>query len=75
MWGAAPDGSARPSPRFEVDELSSITPSYNRGALRYLNSARARRAAEGMRLGVVMQALTKLQERAWLGWTLMALAT
>lgn len=59
---------------FTVEELFSITPKYNRGPLRIVNSSRAKRALEALRLGRLQVAMIGLQERCWLGWTLMALA-
>lgn len=59
---------------FEVEEMFSITPRFNRGALRRLNSPRLRSAAESAGLGRAMPWLRRLQERAGLGWTLMARA-
>lgn len=62
------------APRFCVEELFSITPSFNRGTLRLLNSGRVQRIASRLRLGAAHRAMVRLEERLWLGWTLMALA-
>lgn len=60
--------------RFDVLELSSITPSFNSGVLRYVNSKRLKRLLSNIRLGAVNDWIRDRQEKAWLGWTLMALA-
>jgi SAM-dependent methyltransferase len=58
---------------FEIGELISITPKFNRGPLRLLNSAKLRRAAGALGLDWIFERSKRAQERAWLGWTLMAL--
>lgn len=62
------------SKAFVIDELFSITPSFNRGFLRYVNSQKLNRALSIAGLGVVSRQLKRSQESAGLGWTLMALA-
>jgi len=59
---------------FVIEELFSVTPQFNRGLLRFLNAPKAKRLAAAAGLPVVNTAIKKAQERAWLGWTLMALA-
>lgn len=59
---------------FEVEELFSITPRFNRGVLRILNSGRLAAAASRAGLGPAMRGLRRLEEMADLGWTLMARA-
>lgn len=59
---------------FEVLELRSITPQFNKGILRAINSHKLNQAATAMRLGPLMKRVKQAQEKAWLGWTLMALA-
>ena len=59
---------------FEVEELFSITPKFNRGPLKLVNSERVRRPLRAIGLGPLVDAATRMQEKAWLGWTLMALA-
>lgn len=59
---------------FDVEQMFSITPRFNRGVLRRLNSGRLNSAAARIGLGPAMRGLRRLQERADLGWTLMALA-
>jgi hypothetical protein len=54
--------------------MFSITPWFNRGLLRIINSNRVSRLSASIGLGGAMQAVKRLQERMWLGWTLMALA-
>jgi len=60
--------------RFEVVELLSRTPHYNNGFRRYLNSGKVHSILERTGLGGFSRAITVQQEKAWLGWTLMALA-
>ncbi|MBL8548715.1 MAG: methyltransferase domain-containing protein [Hyphomonadaceae bacterium] len=57
-------------PQFEVDEISSLTPLANQGIMRLVNSEKLNRP---IRL-LFGDALERLKERAWLGWTLMTLA-
>lgn len=59
---------------FAIEELFSITPKFNRGPLKIVNSERVRRPLRAIGLGAVVDATTRMQEKAWLGWTLMALA-
>ena len=59
---------------FEIEELFSITPQYNRGLLNIINSDKLRRLLNAIGLGFILNLLTRLQERAWMGWTLVALA-
>jgi 2-polyprenyl-3-methyl-5-hydroxy-6-metoxy-1,4-benzoquinol methylase len=59
---------------FNVEELFSITPQFNYGPLRYVNSDRLHHGLSSKGLRSVSRALIRCQERAWLGWTLMALA-
>lgn len=59
---------------FEIEELFSITPKFNRGYLRYLNSQKLHLLASAVGMGAVTDWLKKRQEKAWRGWTLMALA-
>jgi 2-polyprenyl-3-methyl-5-hydroxy-6-metoxy-1,4-benzoquinol methylase len=59
---------------FDVEELFSITPKFNRGLLKIVNSERVHRPLRAIGFGGVVDSITRLQERAWLGWTLMALA-
>jgi 2-polyprenyl-3-methyl-5-hydroxy-6-metoxy-1,4-benzoquinol methylase len=60
--------------RFEIHELRSVTPLFNRGYLRYLNSNKLRSTLTSVGLGTVNRFVTEHAEKAWLGWTLMALA-
>ncbi len=59
---------------FDVEELFSITPKFNRGPLRLVNSERTRGSLRAIGLGGLVDTTTRMQEKAWLGWTLMALA-
>ena len=61
------------SPRFEVIELRSITPLFNRGWRRVLNSYKLNKVAERV-MPPLARWVKTAQEKAWLGWTLMALA-
>jgi SAM-dependent methyltransferase len=61
------------SAEFEVIELCSITPVFNRGWRRILNSHKLTRATERV-LPPLARWIKTSQENAWLGWTLMALA-
>ena len=58
---------------FVVERLFSITPQFNRGPLRIVNSYKWRHLAGAIGLGEITSLVKKLQEDAWLGWTLMAL--
>jgi 2-polyprenyl-3-methyl-5-hydroxy-6-metoxy-1,4-benzoquinol methylase len=60
--------------RFTVEQMFSITPQFNRGWLRIVNSYKLKRVAEVVKLGPVVRLVKRYQERAWLGWTIMALA-
>jgi 2-polyprenyl-3-methyl-5-hydroxy-6-metoxy-1,4-benzoquinol methylase len=60
--------------RFEVKEMFSITPHFNRGLLRVINSGRLKRLAEAAKLSPVLRQVKRWEERMWLGWTIMALA-
>jgi 2-polyprenyl-3-methyl-5-hydroxy-6-metoxy-1,4-benzoquinol methylase len=62
------------NPHFRIEEMFSITPRFNRGALRILNSRKVRRMAGAVGMDYLAARVDKWQERAWLGWTLMALA-
>jgi cyclopropane fatty-acyl-phospholipid synthase-like methyltransferase len=59
---------------FRVRELFSITPQFNRGVLRLVNSRKLHALAGRVGLGPASRAMRRLEERLWLGWTLMALA-
>lgn len=61
-------------PHFDVLELFSITPQFNRGPLRILNSGRLNRFATRSGVAGAMRLVRRLEERLWLGWSLMALA-
>jgi 2-polyprenyl-3-methyl-5-hydroxy-6-metoxy-1,4-benzoquinol methylase len=58
---------------FEVQQLLSITPKYDRGLLRYVNSDKAHRILRKIGLGFLVNRVIRMQEGAWMGWTLMAL--
>jgi hypothetical protein len=60
--------------RFEVKEMFSITPHFNRGLLRLINSGRLKRLAEAAKLSPVLRQVKRWEERMWLGWTIMTLA-
>lgn len=57
--------------QFEIEEIFSLTPKFNRGVLKLVNFEPFYRVA-GVRL--MIRPIARLQEKAWLGWTLMALA-
>lgn len=57
-------------PDFVVDELFSATPQANRGVWRVLNA----RAVNAPVRAVFGETFERMKERAWLGWTLMAIA-
>ena len=61
------------APHFLVEEMFSITPRFDRGILRILNSSKMRRLAKALRMHCITAHVNR-KERAWLGWTLMALA-
>jgi 2-polyprenyl-3-methyl-5-hydroxy-6-metoxy-1,4-benzoquinol methylase len=60
--------------RFEIIEMFSITPRFNVGWLRYLNSGKLNSAFAALRLASINALIRRMQEKAWLGWTIMALA-
>lgn len=60
--------------RFHVAQMFSITPHFNRGLLRVINSGRLQRAADAAKLAWLLHGMKKFQEKAWLGWTIMTLA-
>ncbi|KRR20349.1 class I SAM-dependent methyltransferase [Bradyrhizobium retamae] len=62
------------APRFRVKEMFSITPRFNRGVLRILNSYRLQRAADRVFLGSLMRGVKWIVNKMWLGWTIMGLA-
>jgi 2-polyprenyl-3-methyl-5-hydroxy-6-metoxy-1,4-benzoquinol methylase len=62
------------APRFNVQRMFSITPHFNQGFLRILNSDRLQRIADRALLGWTLRAVKRIEEKAWLGWTIMALA-
>ena len=66
--------SALLNDRFEVIEMFSITPQFNSGFLRYLNSRRLHAFCAGIGFSAVNRYIRSSQEKAWLGWSLMALA-
>lgn len=61
-------------PKFKLLELRSITPMFNRGFLRAVNSSKLHRLAASLKLEPVGKTVIRMQEKAWLGWTLVALA-
>ncbi len=61
-------------PHFHVEQIFSITPTFNRGVLRYVNSRKLAALFRQASLSAVPDAMKRLQEKAGLGWTLMALA-
>ena len=60
--------------RMEVQEMFSITPQFNRGFLRYLNSRKLHSLLSHIGLAAISRFIKVRQKKAWLGWTLMALA-
>jgi SAM-dependent methyltransferase len=62
------------SDRFEVIEMFSITPQFNSGWLRYVNSRKLRALFSAIGLNAINKFIKGGQEKTWLGWTLMALA-
>lgn len=62
------------SPHFELLDLRSITPTFNRGFLRAVNSSKLHRLAAALKLQPIGRTVIRIQEKAWLGWTLVALA-
>jgi 2-polyprenyl-3-methyl-5-hydroxy-6-metoxy-1,4-benzoquinol methylase len=61
-------------PEFEVEELFSVTPKFNRGPLKLVTSDRVHQSARKVGLGGVVDSVTRMQEKAGMGWTLMTLA-
>jgi 2-polyprenyl-3-methyl-5-hydroxy-6-metoxy-1,4-benzoquinol methylase len=74
QWVDRDELSALLSKDFVVQEIFSITPKFNRGFLRYVNSGKLNRAISAAGLGIVSRQVKKYQENKGLGWTLMALA-
>ncbi len=74
QWVDRHDLTALLQPEFHVEQLFSVTPRFNRGYLRYVNSRKARSLLTSVGLGATVGRLKRLQENAWMGWTLMALA-
>jgi len=58
---------------FEIEEIFSVTPKFNRGPLKFVNAERLHRPIRAAGLGGLVDSVTRMQEKAWLGWTLMAL--
>ena len=61
-------------PDFEIVRMGSITPRFNRGLLRFINSKKLTDFANALHLSFLPAQLRSIQERAWLGWSLMVLA-
>jgi 2-polyprenyl-3-methyl-5-hydroxy-6-metoxy-1,4-benzoquinol methylase len=61
-------------PAFRVERMFSITPHFNRGPLRILNSERLRRTADVAKLGSLLRVVKRIEEKVGLGWTIMTLA-
>jgi 2-polyprenyl-3-methyl-5-hydroxy-6-metoxy-1,4-benzoquinol methylase len=59
--------------KFEVVEMRSITPRFNRGWRRIVNSYKVNQLAQKVAPPIAKWVKTS-QEKAWLGWTLVALA-
>ena len=59
-------------PEFDVIDLISVTPRFNRGVLRIINSATLDRWVVRAHLGLLSRQLERFEERMFLGWTLMA---
>jgi len=60
--------------RFEIEQLFSITPQFNRGLLRIVNSRQVKAVLSGLGLSAARAWIKSAQEQAWLGWTLVCLA-
>jgi 2-polyprenyl-3-methyl-5-hydroxy-6-metoxy-1,4-benzoquinol methylase len=60
-------------PHFDIQELFSITPKYNRGPLKLVTSEKVHRVLRRVGLGGALDQMIRAQEKAWMGWTLMAL--
>jgi len=69
-WVDRQELAALLAPRFEVEEMFTVTPRSNRGVMRYVNSYKLNQALRP----VVGDLYRNLRERAGLGWTIMALA-
>jgi 2-polyprenyl-3-methyl-5-hydroxy-6-metoxy-1,4-benzoquinol methylase len=59
---------------FDIQELFSITPKYNRGPLKLVTSEKVHEALRRVGLGGPLNQMIRAQEKAGMGWTLMALA-
>ena len=59
---------------YAVERLQSITPQFNTGILRYVNSRKVNGLISRLGLAFLSRRIKKLQEDVWLGWTLMVLA-
>lgn len=62
------------TPAFQVEQMFSITPHFNRGPLRILNSERLQRMADTAKLGSLLRVVKRIEEKVGLGWTIMTLA-
>ncbi|MFY0610012.1 MAG: class I SAM-dependent methyltransferase [Hyphomicrobiaceae bacterium] len=62
------------APQFDIEELFSITPIFNTGYMRYVTSHKLHLLLSKLGAGSAVKWLTKKQEAAWMGWTLMTLA-
>lgn len=59
---------------FDILELISITPQFNTGPLRYVNSRKFAALLGKAGLGGLHRRIVDYQEKSWLGWSLMTLA-
>jgi 2-polyprenyl-3-methyl-5-hydroxy-6-metoxy-1,4-benzoquinol methylase len=73
-WGDRHELRSLLAAQFEVVDLCSITPIFDHGWLRIPNSYKLNKLAAALHLDVVNTLIKRVQEKAWLGWTLMALA-
>jgi len=59
---------------LELEDLFSITPKFDSGPMKLVTSEKVLKPLSKAGLGPAVRAMTRAQEKAWLGWTLMARA-
>lgn len=60
--------------QFDIEEMFSLTPTFNRGVMRLTTSRKLNALMVQAGLGACSAWIKRYQEKAGLGWTLMALA-
>jgi hypothetical protein len=60
--------------KFDVLEMRSITPKFNRGVLRVVNSYRIHHTLRTVGLSGLTRRVKEYQKQLWLGWTIVVAA-